>query len=851
MDITTLLLNAQNPDPAARKAAEETIQNFQETDYGNFFLQFVGELANNDKPIEVRTLAGLILKNALDAKDEARKKHLQDKWVALDANIRGQVKMCLLATLQSPVKSAGHTTAQVVAKVASIELPLKQWPELLPGLMSHMQTDAKQATLESLGYICEELDGDILEQAHVDQVLTAVVQGMRKEEPDNEVRLAAATALYNALDFVEDNFKKDQERNYIMQVTCEATQCQDTRVRRMAFECLVQIHNCYYEHMAPYISDVFNLTVKATREDEEEVALQAIELWSTLCEVEMNEDLEDSADNRMFVKQALPGLVPMILETLTKQEEGQDGDDSIWNLSMAGGTCLGLIAQTVCDDIVPHVLPFVEANAMQEDWHRREAALFAFGSILEGPKASVLDPLVRNALGPVVLQLKDPNTHIKDTTAWMLARVCEFVPSVLTAETLPQILSELLGALNEAPHVAQKVCWAVSYLAAEKGATMLAPYFQNIVQCLLQTAERTDAEHSGLRTAAYDALDEVVHSTEDTMPIVYQLLPSLLGKLQGTLQMAVSTADERQKQADLQSLFCGTLQTVIQKLSSVDTFRQQMIAGFADQLMTYFLQVLACQSNSAVEDAMQAIDALILAMGKDFIKYMEPFYVYLDKGLKNFQDYQVCLVTVGLVGDISRSLGMTLPKAMWDQIVWTLLENLGSDALHRSVKPAILSAFGDIALALGATFESYLQLVMTMLQHASKVSMQSLGSEVDGEEELEHMTTLRASILEAYAGIFQGLKERVSLLEPHVEPLVSFIAHLAQDPNLDDQVAVAAVGVLGDLAQRIQGVSQYLINAQQVKTFILECTKSSNEQLKDDAEWAKKNIEKQIGQRIQ
>ena len=51
----------------------------------------------------------------------------------------------------------------------------------------------------------------------------------------------------------------------------------------------MRIHSEYYEHMQQYIQDVFNLTVKAAREDAEEVALQAIELWSTLCEYEMPE----------------------------------------------------------------------------------------------------------------------------------------------------------------------------------------------------------------------------------------------------------------------------------------------------------------------------------------------------------------------------------------------------------------------------------------------------------------------------------------------------------------------------------------------------------------------------------
>ena len=44
------------------------------------------------------------------------------------------------------------------------------------------------------------------------------LQGMRKEEQDNDVRLAATQALYNAIEFASTNFRNETERNYLMQV---------------------------------------------------------------------------------------------------------------------------------------------------------------------------------------------------------------------------------------------------------------------------------------------------------------------------------------------------------------------------------------------------------------------------------------------------------------------------------------------------------------------------------------------------------------------------------------------------------------------------------------------------------
>ncbi len=92
------------------------------------------------------------------------------------------------------------------------------------------------------------------------QILTSVVQGMRKEETSNEVRLAGTTALLNALEFVKANFEKEVERNVIMKVVCEATQAPDANLRVAAFQCLVKIAAFYYDKLASWMQNIFNVS---------------------------------------------------------------------------------------------------------------------------------------------------------------------------------------------------------------------------------------------------------------------------------------------------------------------------------------------------------------------------------------------------------------------------------------------------------------------------------------------------------------------------------------------------------------------------------------------------------------
>ncbi|KAL5552439.1 hypothetical protein UlMin_002615, partial [Ulmus minor] len=858
MEVTQILLNAQAVDGTVRRTAEENLKQFQEQNLPTFLLSLAGELSNDDKPAESRKLAGLILKNALDAKEKNWKFELVQRWLEMDQLAKSQIKAYLLNTLSSPSLDAWSTASQVIAKVAAIELPLKQWPELIETLLLNhhlLPAHSRQASLETLGYICEEVPPDVLDQAQVNKILTAVVQCMNATESNSDVRLAAVRALFNSLGFAQANFSNDVERDFIMRVVCEATIASELRIRQAAFECLVAISSTYYEKLAPYIQDIFNITAKAVKEDQEPVALQAIEFWSSICDEEIDLLEYYSGDSTIpcfyFINQALPVLIPLLLETLLKREEDQDQDEGDWNIAMAGGTCLGLVAQTVGDDVVPLVMPFIEENIAKPDWRQREAATYAFGSILEGPSPDKLTQPVNVALNFMLHALmNDQSIHVKDTTAWTLGRMFEFVHRSTLETNIHQIITVLLQSMKDVPTVAEKACGALYFLAQgyedSEPSSPLTPFFQDIIQALLNATQREDSGESRLRTAAYETLNEVVRcSTDETAPMVMHLVPVIMDKLQHTFVMRGPSSEEREKQNELQGLLCGCLQVLIQKLGSAEPSKNSFLQ-FADQMMTLFLRVFASTSATAHEEAMLAIGALAYSAGSEFAKYMQEFYKYLEMGLQNFEDYQVCAVTVGVVGDLCRALeDKILPYC--DGIMSQLLKNLSSNQLHRSVKPPIFSCFGDIALSIGENFEKYLAYVMPMLQGAAELSVQTSNADYM----IEYNNSLRNGILEAYSGIFQGFKgsPKAQLLSHHALPVLQFLDSLYSRKDMDDVVSKSAIGVLGDLADTLGSNAGSLIQQSvSSKEFLNECLSSDDELIKESAEWAKLAINRAISQ---
>lgn len=261
-------------------------------------------MANEEAQGPVRAAAGIALKNAFTAREYALQRELQDKWLQVDPDTRKRVKDLTLQALSSNNNQAGQTAAQVISSIATIELPRDQWPELMPALVRNVGegTDhLKQASLTTLGFICETQDAELRQSLvqHSNAILTAVVQGARKEELNLEVRLAAIDALGNSLEFVDSNFKNEGERNYIMQVICEATQAVDSRIQQGAFGCLNRIMSLYYDLMRFYMEKaLFGLTIMGMKSEEEDVAKLAVEFWSTVCEEEIAIE-DDNAQVRL------------------------------------------------------------------------------------------------------------------------------------------------------------------------------------------------------------------------------------------------------------------------------------------------------------------------------------------------------------------------------------------------------------------------------------------------------------------------------------------------------------------------------------------------------------------------
>ena len=279
--------------------------------------------------------------------------------------------------------------------------------------------------------------------------------------------------------------------------------------------------------------------------------------------------------------------------------------------------------------------------------------------------------------------------------------------------------------------------------------------------------------------------------------------------------IALVSADDQSILNELQSNLCLVLASVIRQLG-------HEVRPVADQIVENLLAVMisASKGSTVLEDAFLAVGSLVTAIEGDFVAHMTAFTPFLHSALTSHEENQMCLIAIGLVGDICRALkeqmvpfcapimkllmqdlrvsiisvGLFLNILEINHLMESLIIIYQSETAKPDIKPVILSCFGDVALAITGDFEPYLVPVMTSLAQAA----QSAESILEDSEMYEYSITLREGILEAYAGIAQGLNAggKAQLFMQHVRVIFSFCENFAA-VNRPESANRGLLGLLG------------------------------------------------------
>ncbi|XP_037470876.1 importin subunit beta-1-like, partial [Triticum dicoccoides] len=364
--------------------------------------------------------------------------------------------------------------------------------------------------------------------------------------------------------------------------------------------------------------------------------------------------------------------------------------------------CLSLAAISIGDAIVPPVMRFFEVNIIAPDWQSRKAATFALGYILEGPCLKKLAPVIN----PLLDMMKDPNMHVRGTTAWTLQRLFELRHSqaspnrIITNANLPRIVAVLIESSKDVSEVSEKVSGAIYFLARGYGedtkskskpnSPELSPYVRPVIDALLSATEPTPF---GLPAcaSAYEALTEIVRVSNtrefEASLAIRTLMPSIMRRLNMVLNHdgVVISSGDKMNRGLLEVLLCGLVQLIIEKMGSWDIIERSALRDSAQCVLLLLCRALTSDSSSARDKAALAIGALAHSIGPDFGEHMPMLLQY-------FTVKRLSPTYLEVMCDICHVLGDKVAVTCCDQIMDVLYKGMSDVALIHS----IMACFGEI-----------------------------------------------------------------------------------------------------------------------------------------------------------
>jgi len=251
---THLITNALSSEKQVRETAEKSLLELAVANSRKFLFNLATELADEGKQTPCRQMAALLMKNFISINEKSKQ-----IWINLENNSKDQIKNLILSTLASQNKNVRKAAGLLIAAICKVDLPLtEKWPNLISSLCSNSYNEnlnIRHAAIESLGYLCEELNNKSIDPLSVDSILSALIKNITEKQINDEILFTALNAFLHCLPLAEKNFSKPNELEIIMNAlfdVCGNNMSKDSILQKVS-QILIDICEIYYDFIGNFI----------------------------------------------------------------------------------------------------------------------------------------------------------------------------------------------------------------------------------------------------------------------------------------------------------------------------------------------------------------------------------------------------------------------------------------------------------------------------------------------------------------------------------------------------------------------------------------------------------------------
>ncbi|KAG8950732.1 hypothetical protein FRC04_007151 [Tulasnella sp. 424] len=462
-------------------------------------------------------------------------------WRALDVNIRQQVKTKILETiLAEQVAIVRHSTARVIAAIASWDLASNAWPELMPFLQR--ATSSPTAAHREVGiYVMYSVLETVIEgiKQQTSSLFTIFTE-LIKDPESAQVRITTVQALGVLAQYIEPEDKQDIKTFQalvpqilgVVNETCAANNEPAARDGFDVVETLLILETPLLSKSIPALVE-FCLATGANKEIDDEIRhmalnalnwtikykkskIQSLNMAKAILEILLPigseadpEDNDEDSPSRLAFRavdalatvlppqQVFPPLHQLVTQYMQSPDPG---------LRKAAMMAFGVTVEGCSEYIRPHMKnlwPLIDSGLTDREAVVRKAACIAFACICEWLEEECAER--HSVLLPAILQLTD-DEGTQQAACTALDAYLEIL-DVEIHQYLPTIMNQLTKLLGTAPIPVKAVVTGAIGSAAHASKAAFTPYFEETINRLqpFLTLEK-EGEEQDLRGIATDAI---------------------------------------------------------------------------------------------------------------------------------------------------------------------------------------------------------------------------------------------------------------------------------------------------------------------------------------------------------
>lgn len=837
INIDEILLQAQGADDNQRSLGMNALNNLAQQNLSSFLTILGTILSDESKDPKIRILSAIVIKNSLLYSEDYRK-----KWkTEISKEEKDKIKLLILSTLASSQKNIRTMAGTVISSICKIDTPITEtWPDLLPSLTNNAfneDINMKLSAIETLGYVCEELNMKSIDSANVDKIMNALIQNLIKGENTKQVILQLLKALSYAIRLAQKNFENKNERNIIMNSIFQIGdkyQTDEDVIEKIAMLFIEMLSiSSYYDYIEEFFLQIMKFSFgifEKYKESNDKLALFALEIILSVGDEEVSRinyefiNLNKIGNGNYTLDKKNRGYFNKISLDLQKLIEQNvklpdDENEDSWNISNACLKILNLMSQLTDSNTMhkfyENLSKEIKMNANNNNQaqndinilNNRAKIWLLLGSCIARANISDIGKILNSNIYLIFEDIRQNiSMPLKKSASYIILKVTKEIPKIFDSSRLGKIielLSTEIKASQDNIYMAnlcrslQNIIKCFGDLETNKSSSSLSPYFEIILNNLFVGAEQdiknyqSSAKTTLSRFMTIGTLIE--YSSHDKQFQISQIIKQFLIQIESTqnnIDAMIKAGIDKETIFQIQEYYFSLLQKLFNK------YKTKIELDFADKIWQ-LTEALFKYRQTVFDEANLAMSALARNMGETFEPIFKKYYPYVEYSIKYYSNNS--LSKSGLVSLMHCIISVQKNIEKTKDIISTLIDVCVSNEVEKKNKTIAISIIGYVAMFEGTNFSIYVDPVMKLLFSAAQMGF-NLGYNID-EELIEFVKTLRFQIIQTFTCLEMTFNNKENnILNSYMKDIFEFLKSCINDTKIQNlEILKSILSLINDL----------------------------------------------------